>query len=42
MSPGHIHKPDGTEDPNGNDETEAIYEKWTSTDSLPTTAARGD
>lgn len=38
VSPGHIHKPDGTEDPNGNDETEAIYEKWTSTDSLPTTA----
>lgn len=38
VSPGHIHKPDGTADPNGNDETEAIYEKWTSTDSLPTTA----
>lgn len=38
VSPGHIPKPDGTEDPNGNDETEAIYEKWTSTDSLPTTA----
>lgn len=38
VSPGHIHKPDGTEDPNGNDETEAIYKKWTSTDSLPTTA----
>lgn len=38
VSPGHIHKPDGTEDPNGNDETEAIYEKWTSTNSLPTTA----
>ena len=38
VSPGHIHKPDGTEDPNGSDETEAIYEKWTSTDSLPTTA----
>lgn len=38
VSPGHIHKPDGTADPNGNDETEAIYEKWTSTNSLPTTA----
>ena len=38
VSPGHIHKPDGTADPTGNDETEAIYEKWTSTDSLPTTA----
>ena len=38
VSPGHIHKPDGTADPTGNDETEAIYEKWTSTNSLPTTA----
>ena len=36
VSPGHIHKPDGTADPNG--EGEDIYEKWTSTDSLPTTA----
>ena len=36
VSPGHIHKLDGTADPNG--ENEDVYEKWTSTDSLPTTA----